>query len=102
MKLFVTMSLANTSTEMHKLFMKHGAIAFHETETRGFNLPGKKEHRVDNWFSHSKLPVEGLLNFVLVTSEQATVLLEEIKKENEKKGEADAIRAFVMDVEQFI
>jgi len=102
MKIFVAIANPETANEMHKLFLKHGVNAFHETQTRSFNLPGNPEHRIDNWFSYSKIPVNSVVYFVLVTPGQASALLVEIKKENAQKGETDSIRAFVLDVEQFV
>lgn len=102
MKILVTMCVAEHSAQLHKIFNEENVTAFWETDARGFNLSGKKEHRIDNWFADQKRPINSIINFVWVTEVQARVILLRMNQCNAKSENTEAAFAFTLEPEDFL
>ncbi len=102
MKVLVVVCIAEYIEQLHQLFQEENITSFFETDAKGFNIPGQKEHRVDNWFADHKRPVNSIVSFVMIAEDKVDQIFEKLRHCNAAKGETDAVRAFTVDAEKYI
>ncbi|TKG95961.1 hypothetical protein EYV94_06640 [Puteibacter caeruleilacunae] len=102
MKVLVVICISEYAGQLYEIFQTENLTPFFETDVRGFNLPGKIEHRLKNWFGQGNKPLDGVLNFVLVDAERVDAMFDRLKQCNKCKGETDAVFGFTLDVDQVL
>lgn len=97
MKLLIITTVVDSAKEV-ELFLKKASItAYFEMDIKGFMTFARPEHRIDNWFSAGKRPVNTTGIFAFVAEEKAALLLDKLKAY--AQAENILLNGFMLNIE---
>lgn len=100
MKLLILTTVVECAKDVENYLKKQAISAYFEMDVKGFMTFDKKEHRIDNWFSSGRRPVNTIGIFAFIKDEEVENLVEGLRALSTNSNVN--LKAFVVNVEDTI
>ena len=101
MKLIILMSIEEYARDLRKILLDHKVPIFSETNIEGYRLDDGEI--APSWFPNtSRQGIYSNLFFSFLSASKTDEVMEAIREYNAREGDGHPLRAFMMNVEEYI